>query len=342
MHKRIAVLGWLFVACSSSAVPAVPGVADVPDVLADAATDIPPADTPPIPCDASCADIEKCNVYTGKCINLCGDFCTPSEFCQVTAGKGMCVDKPKPDADAGADAFVGTCTLPSGWSPNLQRISKLAIADVTKGCDLDGDGKPNNVLGKVVSLYKDANTQIQKTIDDGKLSLLLEAPGYRTDGAAFFVSVLSGQFDPAAVCEPGQADCAVLLQPDAYDLAFPATVECPAVGNWPEAKVLAGAFQAIGKGKAFPFLFFGAPAMQTLWIRSVIVTGSVTDAAGWQTTTEGLLCGGIAVADLEAATGGSAGPFKPDMALTPGGPKDAMSIALTFETVRAKASGLAK
>lgn len=343
MHKQIAVLGWLMLACSSAG-PAAPGlVPDIPDsIAADALPDAPLAAAPPIPCDAACSAIETCNVYTGKCVNLCGGFCTPSEICQVTAGKGTCVAKTPPGVDAGADGVTGTCTLPTAWSPNLQRISKLAIADVTLGCDLDGDGKPNNVFGKMVELYKDVNVQIQKGADDGTSGILLDAPNFRTDGGPFAVTVLGGHFAAATMCQSGQADCEYVVDPDSYDLASSATAECTGRASWPEASVAGGALQATGLGPAFPFISLGVPGKVQLWIRDVTVTGTTTGAESWQTTTAGWLCGGIAVKDLEAATGGSGGILKPDFALTPGGPKDAISVALTFETVRAKAVGLVK
>ena len=348
MHKLVTLLGLLTIACGSAATPALNAAApDAADTSAAPAADVPAPDMPVSTCDAACSALEKCNESTGKCVNLCGWFCTPSEICQVQGDKGTCVAKPAPGA--GPDAAGGSCSLPTAWSPNLQRISKLAIADVTTGCDLDGDGKPNNVLGKVTSLYKDANSQLQKSIDAGAPLWLLDAPNYHADGADFAIAVLQGKLATGSQCAPGAADCACLVDPDSYDLAAPATQECPVLALWPVSMVKDGALQATGDGQAFPLNLAVEGMTLKLWVRKVTATGTVTGNSGWQGTTGGFLCGVIAVKDFpsQPATPGTAtalvaGILKPDIALTPGGPKDAMSIALQFETVRAKAVGLAK
>ena len=353
-------------ACSSTAAtnpPAtndiVPGV-DTPsavDTAKDAATPVDVVTTvdvakdvaPPKPCNGACKANETCDATSNKCVSACvpacaatGETCTPS-----ADGKTFtCVKQ--------------TCKFPTTWGPNLQKFSKLAISDVTKGCDLDGDGKPNNVLGKVVSLYKDANTQLAKTVADGTIVLILEAPGYKTDKTPFDINLLIGKFDKTATpaCDPTTATCNYTITAASYNTATAATGFCPALVTFPGAKDDAGTLSTSGKD-VFQLNVPVVGMNLNLKITQASLQGTTADMTNWKGTTSGMVCGVISKDDLNAAIDAIppdvlaqigdaatvkslvAGILKPDIALTPGGPKDALSVAIDFETIPANVTGMA-
>lgn len=309
----------------------------------DVAKDVPPAK----PCNGTCKANETCDSATNKCISACVPACKAGENCVAsTDGKTF-------------SCAAQACKFPDKWGPNLQKISKLAITDVTKGCDLDGDGKPNNVLGKVVSLYKDANTQLAKTVADGTIVLILEAPGFKTDKTPFDINLLIGKFDKAATppCDPTTATCNYTIDPVSYDTASALTGFCPSLVTFPGAKDDNGSITTTGKD-VFQLNVPVVGMNLNLKITQASMLGTTTDATTWKDTKSGMICGVISKDDLNAAIDAIpadvlaqigdaatvkslvAGILKPDIALTPGGPKDALSVAIDFETIPANVTGM--
>ena len=310
----------------------------------DVAADVPPAK----PCNGTCKANETCDTATNKCISACVPACKAGENCVAsTDGKTF-------------SCAAQACKFPDKWGPNLQKISKLAITDVAKGCDLDGDGKPNNVLGKVVSLYKDANTQLAKTVADGTIVLILEAAGFKTDNTPFDINLLIGKFDKAAVpaCDPTTATCNYTVTAASYDTASALTGFCPSLVTFPGAKDNNGSITTSGKD-VFQLNVPVVGMNLNLKITQASMLGTTTDATTWKDTKSGMICGVISKDDLNAAIDAIpadvlsqigdaatvkslvAGILKPDIALTPGGPKDALSVAIDFETIPAVVTGMA-
>lgn len=295
-------------------------------------------------CTVSCFKGQVCDPGTNKCRNLCQPACAATEFCHVSDGKGACSKV--------------TCAYPSAWAANVQKVSKLQIADTSTGCDLDGDGKPNNVLGKVTELYKDANTQLAHSVADGTTVLLLEAVAYSTDKTPFSLRWLSGVFDKQQVCDPLTATCDYTIAPGSYDKTAPGAI-CPAQLDFANAKVDADVLTASSDAQQLPVTLPIFGMALALHISKPSLQGATSGVATWETTKSGMVCGYVTWDDLSAAVdaiptaalakiGGPAAiksqllwVFKPDIPSTPGGPKDAISVALDFETIPAHVTGLA-
>jgi len=258
-----------------------------------------------------------------------------------------------------ADA-PAACKVPSSWSPNVQKVSKLAIAAATKGCDLDGDGKPNNVFGKVLSLLSQSNTQLAAAVADGTIVLLLDAQGYKTDASTFAIDLLTGDFDKATLpaCDPSAATCNYTITAGSYDTAAAQTGMCPVRMNFPDAKDEAGTLTSSSTGTFTLSLPVLGSAVLRLKFRQGSISGATTEANTWKTTSSGMFCGVVSQDDLNIAIDalppdvlaplGGAAQFKSlismflktDIALTPGGPKDGLSAAFEFETLPGQIVGV--
>ena len=101
--------------------------------------------------------------------------------------------------DIAASADLGetgqTCTMPTVFSANTNKISKIEIPSNADGaCDLSGDGEPDNPLGKALSTFaSQIKSGIEDSIKSGELTILLEPTTWKADGSEFDVRVLAGQ-----------------------------------------------------------------------------------------------------------------------------------------------------
>lgn len=251
------------------------------------------ATTPDVPktCEPTCKPDEDCK--DGKCVPKpvtgCNPACKPgTEYCDLMTKPPVCKAQ--------------TCKFPDKWGTDIQKVSVLKVAVEKDGCDLDADGKPNNVLGKtVMTLYPKANDAIIEQIQKGTLVILFEPSKYATDGTKFDMNLLIGDQDAAdATCDTTKAGCKYTVKPDSYDPAG-TTATCPARVAFPEVTVKGDALTAGGKNQVFDLALPVMDIPLKIKISQAQVSGKTTSATKWETTTEGKICGVIGKKDLDAA-----------------------------------------
>lgn len=277
----------------------------------------------------------------------CDPACTAEQFCDLTADPPVCK--------------AATCQLPTTFGPTIQKVSVVKLLAPSAGCDLDDDGKPNNVVGKVVNLYAAVNDTIAEQIADGSLNILFEGQTWKTDGSAFAVSGLIGDVDASnADCDviSESANCKYTINPASYNKAG-ASGTCPALIGFSDAKVSGGKMSAGSSGGSnFGLTLPIQGIVLDLKISMAQVTADVTDDTAWKTSKNGQICGVIAKKDLEAAIealpedllaqiGGKAaalqlinGLLAPDIDTDDDGAKDAISVAIGFESVSGQITGI--
>ena len=153
------------------------------------ASDTAVADTAVDPC-STCAENQECknDICVDK-VPPCGGPCAAGEICDLAAddGKGKCV---KP-----------SCALPEAKTftdnTNINKIIKLSILKKDKGCDLDGDVVPNNVLGGLYDVYPQIDGLLSDSVKDGTIVILLSPDAFKTDGTEFTCDLLIGDVDPS-------------------------------------------------------------------------------------------------------------------------------------------------
>ena len=306
----------------------------------------------------------------GETKDTCPGDCGPPKAMVCTCGPEQCGQPPGCSNDCGtctapqlcADFTCKTvkCALPDGWPVDVQRVTKLELLDQKHGCDLDDTAKVNNSLGKVLTVYPFTNGAVADAIASGAIGLLLQPSGYNADGKAFDLRLLAGAPDPAAKpCVGAAADCAFKVKPGSYDLSAATAATCPPVAPIAGAKVLNGALSAGGQGGKInvPVYVVGIPLVAK--VADALLSGTVVGGASWQSTTSGMLCGAVSMADVAAAvdslpdsaldgTGFDKagvvelvnGLLVPDWDLDGDGKMDAVTAAWSFETVAAKAVGM--
>ncbi len=272
----------------------------------------------------------------------CGGACAAGEICV----SGKCKN-PK-------------CTLPPlPNGPDVNKISRLGLRPEGVGCDLDKDGQPDNVYGKIVGIYAAANDAIQDDIDSGDLVLFLSPEPWKSDGAPFAIDLLMGDIDPpSAGCDPTVAgDCKYRVSKGSYAYSWSPGL-CPPVARFTPATVLGGQLFAGGTKQVF---FVDVPLIGinlNTKITSARIVGEVGTSPGFKGLVDGSICGVVLVADLEksidslppnvlAATGfGPAtlkslilGVLKPDQDTDADGKPDAISIALRVDSFPAGVVG---
>ncbi len=305
------------------------------------------------PLDATCAACY--GVYDGCIAKNCAALCNGAWLsadcaaCQATHCDAA--------LKACADPAPTKCQMPTSWGPNLQVISKLALADVSVGCDLDGDGKPNNEMGKLKT--PEVDNLIQDAISSGAKLRVLYAPEYgTTDGASFAIESLDAVLDASNLtCNVAAsgAPCKVRVKAANYNATAAAAV-CTAKHVLDPASASGGALK-VAPGSVAQWvpafaLSIEMPVQLAAW------TGSAADAAQWQSTKKGLQCGAVNKAALVAAVKAAppsekaklgdavtpesvaSGLLKPDLDLDGDGVKESVSFALTFETVPVVVTGI--
>ncbi|MCO4762537.1 MAG: hypothetical protein KC502_13585 [Myxococcales bacterium] len=269
-----------------------------------------------------------------------------------------------PTDTAPADAGSGGCKLMSGnvlsANTNINVVTSLSILSDKKGCDLDGDQVPNNVLGKVVGIYPAANTALKDAVDDGTLILLFAPEKWLTNGQPFVTDLLIGDVaSTSSGCKPsGNTPCDYTVAPSSYD-EFASGAICPAKVSFTPTTVNGGQMKAGGNNQKFELDLPFVGVNLKLTITQAQITGSVTSQSAWMNTSSGMLCGVISKDDLNKAidalppaalqqTGFDKATIKslvssvlaPDIDTNKNGTKDAISVALGLETKAGKVVGL--
>lgn len=277
----------------------------------------------------------------------CDPACKAGEFCDLAAKPPVCKAQ--------------TCKLPGEWGPEIQKASKLAIPAGTIGCDLDGDGKPNNAVGAGLSaLLKTANDALAKGVKDGSITIMMETKAIKTDGSEFGFNMLLGDLDASnATCDGTTASCKYTVSPNSYDVSASAEL-CPAFINFPNAKIKDGKMSAGGKDQVFTLNLPLQGIVLSLSISQATAEATVTADPTWSASKDGLICGVItkdalgkaidalpeeSIASLGLGTKDQVkamigGFLKTDMDVDGDGTKDAYSVAIQWESVKAAITGL--
>ena len=292
----------------------------------------------PSPCGGPCKAPEKCNSSTKKCevfpIDGCQPACQAGKYCELKATPVTC-------------KTMG-CAYPKTWGPAMQKVSKLYLPykDATGavvGCDLDEDGKPNNMFAAALaSFLKQANDQLAKAVNEGSLVLVLESGDFQADGSAFGINILIGDLDKSnKSCDAVSptAQCKYTIRPASYDATVSAAT-CPSVNHFPNMTVKDGkASRGGGNNETFvlslPIQGFTLP----LKIHQARLQGEFAGAKTWDSTKKGLICGTVAKADLDGA-GFVGSLLKLDIDGDGDGIKESSSVAIEFESVGAAIIGL--
>lgn len=304
------------------------------------------------PCGGPCPSGEQCDTKANACFKPCGGPCQAGEVCDMTqdGGKGKCV---KPTC---ADPDIKLYTD----NTNINKVSKLSILAKDKGCDLNGDGTIDNVLGKVLDLYASVNDTLDETVKDGSLVILLVPDGFKTDGSNFTASLLIGAIDEAVKkdCDASkQGDCKYLVSKSSFDPLSKGTT-CQPYVTFDPVTVKAGDLKAGGDKQNFELNLDITGIQLKLRISKAQLSGKQTDDKAWKTTTGGMLCGVITEEDLDAAVdkvpdeelaklgfdkatikGILAGLLKSDIDTDGDGKADAKSVGLGLETFQADVTG---
>jgi hypothetical protein len=277
----------------------------------------------------------------------CDPACKDGEYCDLMATPPVCKAQ--------------TCKLPGEWGPEIQKASKLAVAAGTVGCDLDGDGKPNNAVGAgLAALLKTANDALSKGVKDGSITILMETKKTATDGTDFAVNMLLGDLDASnADCDGTTASCKYTVNPASYDVTKNAET-CPAFIAFPNAKIKEGKMTAGGKEQVFTLNLPLQGIVLSLSISQATVEATVTTDPTWSASKDGLICGVItkdalgkaidAIPEESIASLGLGnkdqvkaligGFLKTDMDIDGDGTKDAYSVAIQWESVKGAITGL--
>ena len=328
-------------ACEDGDPCTLPGVCNDATCLAGAVTSCD---------DGNSCTIDTCNAKTGACSSAAvsdaspcddGDPCTQPDICAA----GACTSGPCNDL---------ACTPPA-MATETQVISHLELRfDANGACDLDGDSKPDNAVGKALSLYAgQVSAGLSAQIAAGKRVHLLQLAPYQTDGGPMALVVLvAGVTATDAGCDPSKsAGCAYDVADESYFAPGEKGSLCKARFST-AAKIDKTAFSAGGPsadGWPLRLPMLGLPL--DLRLSAVTVDGSIVDSSGWVATKNGRICGvvtqpalaeainllapaAVAALGMDKATlkGILASAFAPDLDLDKDGTKESTSIYLRFET----------
>ena len=311
------------------------------------------------PTPGACTDGNPCTNDTcsgGSCASLaviCNDnnpctldACAPAKGCMYTVipGAPNC-------AKCALPTVFGTAGAGGGLQ-NVQKVSALKLAAKGVGCDLNGDGKPDNSLANLAGMV---NGQLAQAVADGALVVLFEPTGYAHDGTAFQLRALSGTLDAASAgCNVAVAGAMCKFQASAsnYDQTA-AGGTCPAVSVFQGGQIQqGGALKAGGPTSKFTLGLVAQGLALPIVLNGATLTGMAATAVQWQTTQQGMMCGYMKPADLDAMVAGlppdlqsQFGPLfksliKPDLDMDGNGAPESMSGALEFETVGAVITGV--
>ena len=128
---------------------------------------------PPKACNGACTAAQKCNASTNKCYTPCGGPCASGKTCDESDGPpGVCLGGSSTGGSWGTD----------GNSSGVQKITSIAIAASGAGCDLTGDGVPDNSFAALASIL---GSQLGTAVEDGSLVILFDPKAWKTNGTAF-------------------------------------------------------------------------------------------------------------------------------------------------------------
>jgi hypothetical protein len=307
----------------------------------------------PRACASGCPTDQKCHYVDGECIYAgiadCGT-CSIGFVCSPAYPAPTCVK--------------GTCEAPTAFKDGAVKLIALAIADEARGCDLDGDGKPDNRFA-AVSKDIDLNGELAKAIASDLVTMLLEptAPKWDASPKTFEAALWFGTLAPQSKqCSPNSADalCTYTVSRASYD---PATVgsECAPWLRFDGLERHVADVTSPSPGKALDMVVPVNPGGWLLQLLGARLDAKVSDAEvvgpGLGPRLDGRLCAAVPKADLLLAVdtlpaetiakfGGAEfvknvvdGIVKPDLDANGDGDADSVSMALEWTAVPARIVG---
>ena len=291
-----------------------------------------------IPCGKPCLGVTACNHATLQCESVCGVGC-PDAMCNTLSKKcaasclpfcgddALCVPVPQ---------GLGACKpakLPHTWSAETNVAVTFTIAQKADGCDLNGDGKPDNALSGVTALVGSSSSA---------QTIAFVPDSFATDGSAFALSAYDVAHDTTITCGSTDTWCTYGVDKDSFDIAACDVNACPVVAFTTAATIQNG--QLLAK---LPALMVHTAL--ALPLHNVAVSGEVKGVTHWEATKNGKLCGAVLMTDFAAALAQSAvaagldmAPDQikklaatlvhPDLDLDGDGVMESISAAYVFET----------
>ena len=251
------------------------------------------------PCERGCPTGQQCHYADGTCIHAgiatCSD-CADGLVCSPAYPTPTCVK--------------GTCEAQSAFSPGAVKIVRLAVASLERGCDLDGDGDPDNQLADIQKQI-DLSSELQAAIDTDRATVLLEP-----SDASWGAITLGGGADPYSIalwfgtlgpdslaCSPSALDafCTYTVARASYD---PATLE-PTCAPWLEFDDVRSKGAALASPSPGPALDMVIPLDGGRWLLQLLgarleatAFDALVEAEGLAPRLEGRLCAAVPKVDL--------------------------------------------
>jgi hypothetical protein len=251
------------------------------------------------PCERGCPPSQQCHYGEGTCIHAgianCAD-CADGLVCSPAYPTPTCVK--------------GTCEAQSSFSTGAVKIVRLAVASLERGCDLDGDGDPDNQLADIQKQI-DLSSELQAAIDTDRATVLLE-PSDASWGAItlgggadpYSVALWFGTLGPDSVaCSPSALDafCTYTVSRASYD---PATLE-PTCAPWLEFDDVRAEGAALASPSPGPALDMVIPLDPGRWLLQLLgarleatAFDALVEGEGLAPRLEGRLCAAVPKVDL--------------------------------------------
>ncbi|MBM4377271.1 MAG: hypothetical protein FJ095_19500 [Deltaproteobacteria bacterium] len=306
----------------------------------------------PIAC-GDCPANQKCHFVDGECIYA------GIAVCESCAGESLCSPAyPEPTC------VKGTCAPPSAFGDGTVKLVSLAVASEERGCDLDGDGDPDNRFASVIAQV-DLNGELADAIEADLVTMLLEptdptwGDGGKPFGASLWFGTLSAQSKQCSTTSP-EALCTYTVSRASYD---PASLD-ETCATWLRFRDLARSGAEIASPTPGVALDMVVPVGGGGWLLQLL--GARLDAVASQAAVEGpglgpklagRLCAAVPKADLLLAVdtlpaettakfGGAEvvkkvvdGIVEADVDADGDGDADSVSLALEWTSVPARIVG---
>jgi len=307
----------------------------------------------PLNCEGGCPTNQKCHFIDGECVYAgiadCGT-CSEGFVCSPAFPDPTCVK--------------GTCAPPAAFKDGTLKLISLAIAEEARGCDLDGDSKPDNRFAAVTKDI-DLNGEFAKAIEADLVTMLLEptAPMWDASPQTFEAALWFGTLAPQSKqCAPNSAEalCTYTVSRASYDPAS-LSAEC---SPWLRFEGLTRKVAEVASPSPGKALDMVVPVKAGGWLLQLLgarLDAKVSDAEvmgpGLGPKLDGRLCAAIPKADLLLAVdtlppetiakfGGSQvvknvvdGLVEPDLDADGDGAAESVSMALEWTAVPARIVG---
>lgn len=191
-----------------------------------------------------------------------------------------------------------TCALPKSYGPDAVWLH-WGGSILAQGCDLNGDGQPDNALGDMAGLLLSGG---QGPFPGPTPFLLtLAATGLNTTGKPFDLDVLpivpaAGGFGCDAFL-PVSQKCSGLVEPTAY--ATGSSGPCQAKGHLTNATLIGTALTAGGASASVDLPIAAPPTPLYVTLKGARIEAQVPASSPWQSASSGRLCGWVTKADLQ-------------------------------------------